>query len=744
MLHSAALSLLLFLSSTTATEGERRKFDLIVYGGTPGGVLAAVSAAREGLRVAVLEPSKHVGGMASGGLSFTDRGKKEVIGGHALEFYLRVGCHYGKPIEWYPEPHVAEAVLLDMAREAGVQIFYAHRLKEIGGVIITDHHLTSIKMENGASFQAKLFVDASYEGDLMKRAGVSYTWGREGKGQYGESLAGVRPKETNFQFDVPVSAYDEKGNLLPEIQKGPRGDIGFGDRKVQAYNFRMILSRDPKNRRPFSKPADYNARRFDLLARYFEAFMAHYGRSPRLDEVFIPFDLLPNNKADFNGRGPFSTDYIGRSWDYPEASYQRRAQIWQEHVNYTKELLYFMANDHRVPKPLQQAFNKWGLARDEFVDNDNWPYQLYIREARRMVGDFVMTQKDIQEEVTKPDAIGMGSYNSDSHNVQRYVAEDGTVQNEGDMEAPVKPYQIPYRILLPKKTEVTNLLVPVCFSASHVAYSTLRMEPQYMILGQAAGVAAKIAIDQGVAVQNIDTKVLTAKLRSQHAVLKWQPPEIDEVVMNRIGWKPLYNRRDLNGWKVEPGHVGHWQPRDWRVVYDGQSQAEDKNLWTSKNYEDFELIVDWRLTGKPKKRMVPIVLPNGDNEKDANGKDKQIEIDDYGDSGIYLRGSSRSQVNIWCWPIGSGEVYGYRTDKTMSPEVHAGVTPKHNADARPGQWNRFQITLKGDRLTVVLNGQTVIDNALLPGIPERGPIALQHHGDPVEFANIYIRELPRN
>ena len=220
-------------------------------------------------------------------------------------------------------------------------------------------------------------------------------------------------------------------------------------------------------------------------------------------------------------------------------------------------------------------------------------------------------------------------------------------------------------------------------------------------------------------------------------------PAPDAVAMDGGGWRPLYNRRDLSGWKVESGAEGHWQPNDWRIVYDGRSQAEDKNLWTTKDYQNFELIVDWRLTGQPKKRMVPVVLPNGENEKDGNGKDKQIEINDYGDSGIYLRGSSKSQVNIWCWPIGSGEVYGYRTDKMMSPEVRAAVTPKYNADAKPGEWNRFHITLKGDRLTVVLNGHTVIENAQLPGIPERGPIALQHHGDPVDFANIYIRELPQ-
>jgi len=211
--------------------------------------------------------------------------------------------------------------------------------------------------------------------------------------------------------------------------------------------------------------------------------------------------------------------------------------------------------------------------------------------------------------------------------------------------------------------------------------------------------------------------------------------------MDGTGWERLFNLQDLSGWKNEPGHKGHWKSADWRLVYDGKSEAKNKNLWTEKEYGDFELIVDWRLPGKAKKKMIPVILPSGEHETDANGKDKQIEIDDFGDSGIYLRGSEKSQVNIWSWPVGSGEVWGYRMDKKMPAEVRAGATPKMNADRKPGQWNRFHITMMGDRLTVVNNGKTVIDNAHLPGVPSRGPIALQHHGDPVEFANLYIREL---
>jgi hypothetical protein len=520
------LFLLIFPTVKATPAATRRKFDLVVYGGTAGGIIAAIAAAREGLKVAVLEASNHVGGMVTGGLSRTDHGKKETVGGYALEFYQRAGRHYGKEIEWYPEPHVAESVLLEMIREAKVEIFFRHRLNEQNGVTMTEQRITSIRAENGDTFQGKIFVDASYEGDLMKQASVSYTWGRESTSQYNESLAGVRPEDPNHQFNFPISAYDERGNLLPEIRKEPRGEIGSGDKKVQAYNFRMILTRDPLNRVAFPRPANYHPERFELLARFLKKLVTNQDRPARLGDVFLARSIA-NNKSDFNNGGPFSTDYIGKSWGYPEASYKQRTEIWNDHKSYTKALFYFLANDPRVPERLQKELNEWGLARDEFTDNDNWPYQLYIREARRMIGDFVMTQKDIQTELTKADAIGMGSYNSDSHNVQRYVA-DGYVKNEGNMEVEVRPYQIPYRILLPKKSQSTNLLVNVCFSASHVTYSTLRMEPVYMILGQATGVAAKMAIEKKVAVQAIDTKDLAARLRSQGAVLNERLPDKQE------------------------------------------------------------------------------------------------------------------------------------------------------------------------------------------------------------------------
>jgi hypothetical protein len=495
-------------------------FDLVVYGGTAGGVITAVSAARESLSVALLEPTRHLGGMVSGGLGWTDHGRKEIIGGYSLEFFERVGKKYERPIEWHFEPHVAEAVFGDLVKEAGVRVFLGHRLREKDGVQKSGTRVTSLVMENGARFTAKLFADASYEGDLMAQARVSYTWGREGISTFNESLAGVREQTPLHQFRAAVSPYDSAHRLLPEIMPRTTEPVGAADKRVQAYNFRLCMTNVEANRVPWPKPAKYSAQRFELLARYLPVLEKTLARPLVLSDVMKP-DVLQNGKTDTNNNGAFSTDYIGGSYDYPEGSYTTRARIRQAHVDYIQGFLYFLATDSCVPAALSTEMQKWGLCRDEFADANHWPYQLYVREARRMVGEYVMSQKDIQTELTKPDSIGMGSYNSDSHNVQRRPTADGqSVENEGDMQVSVKPYEIPYRLILPKRAEATNLLVPICFSATHVAYSTLRMEPQYMIIGQAAGAAAKMAIEKDVPVQDIDPAALRTKLKTRRAVLE--------------------------------------------------------------------------------------------------------------------------------------------------------------------------------------------------------------------------------
>jgi hypothetical protein len=517
-------------SAPVESRSQHWTFDVVVYGGTAGGVITAVAAAREGARVALLEPRDHLGGMVSGGLGWTDFGKKEVIGGYSLEYFERAGKRYGTPIQWHLEPHVAEDVFKDLAKESGVEVFYRHRLREKAGVTKTGTRLTAITMENGTTFSAAIYADATYEGDLMAQAGVTYTWGREGSDQYGESLAGVRGRTPKHQFQMQIRPFDGNGTRLPEVSGEKKALAGMADRKVQAYNFRVCMTKVPDNRVAFPNPRTYSSGRYDLLA----LMLAEMDRIKRgdptyrlkqpwsLEDVMKP-DPIPNGKTDTNNNGAFSTDYIGSNYDYPDAEYAARARLWQDHVDYVQGFLFFLQNDRKVPGALHDEMAPWGLCKDEFTDTDHWPHQLYVREARRMVGQYVMSQKDIQTDVTKPDVIGMGSYNSDSHNVQRIVNDEGFVENEGDMQVPVTPYQIPYRVVVPRRTEMTNLLVPVCFSATHVAYSTLRMEPQYMIIGHAAGVASKMAIDRGLALQDIDTTALTAKLRAERAVMEWKP-----------------------------------------------------------------------------------------------------------------------------------------------------------------------------------------------------------------------------
>ncbi len=526
--------LLLLLMAGGPLAQPQPKYDLVVYGATAGGVITAVSGARAGLSVALLEPRNHVGGMVTGGLSRTDVGRREVIGGYALEFYWRAGTYYQmsqylQNIAWLVEPKVAEAIFRRMLDEEGITPLFGRRLRERDGVRKQGASITAIIMENGEEYTGRVFADATYEGDLMAQARVSYTWGRESSAQYGESLAGVRSETPFHQFQVNLSPYGADRKLLPEISPEPPGEPGSADKKVQAYNFRMILSHDPANQVPYPKPTTYDPHRFELLARLLPAMQQKLGRPQHFGEVASVI-AIPNQKADVNNNGAFSTDYIGRSWDYPEGSYARRAEIWRAHEEYTKAFFYFLAHDGRVPAALQKEVNEWGLAKDEFLDNGHFPNQLYIREARRMVGEYVMTQKDIQTDLSKPDPIGMGSYNSDSHNIQRIVTREGFVRNEGDMQVPVTPYQIPYRVLLPRKNEAQNLLVPVCFSASHVAYSTLRMEPQYMIMGQAAGVAAALAIRGGHAVQDIDTRELTRELLRQGAIIEYTPNAQDSKI----------------------------------------------------------------------------------------------------------------------------------------------------------------------------------------------------------------------
>ncbi|MBK7930778.1 MAG: FAD-dependent oxidoreductase [Bryobacterales bacterium] len=526
--------LALLLATAASLTAATHEFDLVVYGGTAGGVMTAIAGARHGLKTALLEPRRHVGGMATGGLSRTDTGTREVIGGLALEFYYRVGNEYEirrfkNPVAWFYEPKVGEKVMVDMLAEAGVTLLYNHRLQEKNGVAKQGLRIAEITTENGDRFRAKIFADCSYEGDLMAQAKVSYTFGRESSAQYGEALGGVRDKTPYHQFLFDVPALDASGKPLPEITAEKPLSPGMADKGVQSYNFRIIATNVAHNRVPWPRPQGYTAGRYELLARYLDAFVKTRGRSPVFHELTL-IAPIPNGKADFNNNGPFSTDYIGKNYAYPDASYAERDRLWQEHIDYVQGFYYFLANDPRVPKDLQAEVNSWGLCKDEYTDTNHWPHQLYVREARRMVGEFVASQKDLQTDLTKPDVIGMGSYNSDSHNIRRFVNARGMAENEGDMQVAVKPYQIPFRVMLPKRAEASNLLNPVTFSASHVAYSSLRMEPQYMILGHAAGVAAAMAIKASQPVQDVSVPELQKTLKSEGAVFEYvRTPQADAL-----------------------------------------------------------------------------------------------------------------------------------------------------------------------------------------------------------------------
>lgn len=519
------------------------KYDIVVYGDTAAAVVSAVAASRQGAKVALVAPNKHLGGMMSGGLFETDLGNSSVIGGMSREFFKRNAVIKGNKtadaVDWYFEPHVAEEIFADMLNETKktpypVDVFLGERLVENSGVVMSGATITKIICESGKEFSAKNFIDASYEGDLMAQAGVTYTFGREGREVYGESLAGVVDPSVqganNHNFRFNILARDENGNLkYKEVSEEPLAPAGTGDKKIQAYNFRICLTNNAANKLPFPKPEGYDPSRYALLADYIDAWVKAEGKAPAVNQLFIIGHGV-NGKHDFNNRGAFSTDYIGGNYNYPDATYAQRQEIWNDHYNYTMGLLYFLTNDPSVHADVRKGMSAWGLPKDEYVDNNNWTFQLYVREGRRMIGEYVMTQKDIRKgggvDLTKPDTIGMGSYNSDSHNVQRYITADGYIRNEGNMEVNVDPYEIPYRMLLPKRAEADNLLVTCTFSASHVAYSTIRMEVQYMIIGEAAGRAAAISVQDNTKVHDIDVTKLQRFLKANDAVLTFTKSEL--------------------------------------------------------------------------------------------------------------------------------------------------------------------------------------------------------------------------
>ena len=445
--------------------------------------------------------------------------KKEYDEESAWSHESRDSCRYYKPDQdavWVFEPHVAERVFEDWVAEEKIPVYREHWLNRETGVIKSGNNIQSITMLSGETFRGKVFIDATYEGDLMASSGVKYTIGREANTQYAETLNGVNVTQAIYhQFELDVDPWmvpgDPSTGILPRIQQKGPGAEGSGDRNIQAYCFRMCLTKVPQNRVPFPKPENYDPLQYELLARYLDMGWR---------KLFNKFDPIPNKKTDTNNYGAFSTDNIGMNYAYPEASYEDRAAIIQEHEEYQKGLMWFMTYDQRVPEDVREAMSQWGLAQDEFVDNGNWPHQLYIREARRMVSDFVMNENHLRQVTETPEPIGMGSYNMDSHNVQRYVDDRGFARNEGDVEVyPGGPYPISYRAIIPSESEATNLLVPVCLSSSHIAYGSIRMEPVFMILGHSAAAAACLAIEGKTSVQQVHYEELKNKLVAEKQVL---------------------------------------------------------------------------------------------------------------------------------------------------------------------------------------------------------------------------------
>jgi hypothetical protein len=541
------------LLATLSVHAEVIESDICVFGATSGGIAAALQAKRMGKTVVLVEPGNYLGGLTTGGLGATDIGNKAAIGGIAREFYQRIARHYAKDAAWTREtrqeyfskrasgqsrasdltskdatmwtfePHVAEQVYKELLKEAEVRVYFEEQLVSANKDGLYFKDFTTSK---GNTFRAKMFIDATYEGDLMPKAGISYHVGREANSVYGETLNGIRAVTPKHQFTVPVDPYvkpgDASSGLLPFIQPGDGGQPGDGDKRVQTYNYRLCFTTNQANRMPVKPPPGYDAAKYELLGRYLEA-LVRAGRKPKLSEFWNPI-WLPNGKTDINNNGGFSTDFIGANYDYPEADYAIREKIAKEHENYMRAFLTFLATSPRVPAEMRAEMKTWGPCKDEFQETGGWPRQLYVREARRMISDYVMTEHNCRGKVKAEDPVGLGAYNMDSHNCQRIV-KNGRVENEGDVQKPVRPYPISYRSLTPKAAECANVLVPVCLAASHIAYGSIRMEPVFMILGQSAATAASLAIDNNIAVQAVDYPKLRERLLADKQVLEWKGPQ---------------------------------------------------------------------------------------------------------------------------------------------------------------------------------------------------------------------------
>ena len=557
------LSIILLLSLNLIAQNNK-DYDVVIYGGTSAGITSAIQTSRLGKSVLIIEPTHRLGGLTTGGLGATDIGNKQAIGGISREFYQNIRKYYNDPNNWKWEskedymgidplttreeqtmwtfePSAALKVYDQMLTNEDIDIVYGERLNREDGVTKKNGRIVSISMESGAAYSGKMFIDATYEGDLMAAAGVSYSIGRESNEEYGETLNGIQANKINrtLRWGISTNAYyhnfidgvdpyvdqgDPGSGLLPYIVEGGKPGIdGQGDKGIQAYCFRMTLTDHPDNRIPFTKPENYEEINYELLFRNYEAVNGPLEKIYTYGGGIVPWGAtaMPNRKTDTNNAQGFSTDFIGGNYDYPEATYDEREEIVQAHRDYQQGLMWTLAYHPRIPKKVRDIVSQWGTCRDEYEESgDGWQEQLYIREARRMKSDYVMTQRHCEGIEVADDPVGMGAYGMDSHHVQRYVDANGFVQNEGNVEAYVQnPYPISYRSIIPKKNECENLLVPICVSSTHIAFGSIRMEPVFMVLGQSAATAACQAIDEGVSVQDVDYQLLKRSLLEDKQVL---------------------------------------------------------------------------------------------------------------------------------------------------------------------------------------------------------------------------------
>ena len=504
--------------------GHRPRWDVVIYGGTSAGLIAAIQAARMGRRALVVCPERRIGGMTTGGLGDTDAGIEASIGGLAMEFYRRVGARYGSPrAGWFFEPKVALGVFQEMADSPRISIIREARLDLRRGVEKSGSRLLALRLESGELIEGAMFIDATYEGDLLAAAGVSFVVGRESNALHGETQNGIRPEtELPAGIDPYVTPGDPASGLLARVNPDAGGAEGSGDARLQAYNFRMCLTDVPGNRVPVLKPEGYREEDYEILFRAIAA-----GQTRR----FFKFRMLPHRKSDSNNDSGISTDYIGMNHDYAHADHAARARIREAHRVYQAGLVWTIQNHPRVPREIRDFYAPWGLPRDEFVESGHWPEQIYVREARRMRSGYVITEHVARGERMPDDPIGLGSYAMDSHHTQYCVGQDGFLRTEGGFYLPLEaPYPISYRAILPEESECDNLLVPVCVSATHAAYGSVRMEPVFMILGQSAATAACLALDAGRTPRTLDYGLLSERLLADGQILEWSAKKAEPSI----------------------------------------------------------------------------------------------------------------------------------------------------------------------------------------------------------------------